>query len=961
MPKSIDDLDQVAVIVVHGVADQNAGDTMRSLVDLLVSSVPDVEPEVAEGFTDEQLAALRVRKITYEEIGARDFAIKVPPLDPRNPPPARVDGTPEIDDRSFRKALAQSWHSDLHRDGWRVSIPRDESPQTTELLKEKTKRQHDDDRGIVVSNYLLTKNRDNGATSESFASQRVDMIRYRDGEPTTRLAVYEMYWADLSRLSGALPRIIAELFTIVFRMSKLGRATIEEACASSHLQKPGPSWWPGSFRPAWRTVRLMQRLLDWIFVNFIALAFAQLLMLEILIAAWGAVVELGESRAALLDKVAVAALVGLALLYIGYRISPKKLWWPLLATTIAAVIFVWFHGRAFHPWITVVLPILFVVAGYVVVLRVSEDRFPFIRPAGLGMTFVVGCLFVYGIVLHVPEGRDAYPLFAAAALFVVEVVLTCVQKMWVVVGVLLMVWLLATYLAALDRRFESRASLATGRLGFSVSLGAFLVMSMVLWAMTSDILDLSASKLSYTPEIFEVVLESPKSIDEHLRVAQTPTGPTVRAMCRQVSDECGKIVDPKSSAQLFLKQRYDDSTIVFSVLAVLFIVMVTYLAITLLPSVLAELKILVNRRRDAAAKQARRQVAAGAHAAARPRAAQAAQQDEATAKTRRLGRWLTLGYRNLDTVVLLISLCVLAISITTTLAFFPGIGDLLDSSGYTRLFEEGMRYVRGASQVLLRPLVFSAATFFVALSLFGSFLSKRLPAIRGPLDVALDVDNHFREFPRSSIARARIFSRYVALLQHVRAQGFKRVVIVAHSQGTVITAELLRYLSSNGREAPKGDARPDIGGGHEAFEDIRLLTLGCPLRQLYSARFPTLYRWVLARHRNGEGQEIDGPQAKDIGVDRWTNAFCSGDYVGRWLWSAAAPGDPIGHPMADTTHLKPLGRADAYGGFDPMPPLAAAMAASPEVEVCLGLGAHTHYLEREQTTVAYLIDHLVVP
>ena len=77
-------------------------------------------------------------------------------------------------------------------------------------------------------------------------------------------------------------------------------------------------------------------------------------------------------------------------------------------------------------------------------------------------------------------------------------------------------------------------------------------------------------------------------------------------------------------------------------------------------------------------------------------------------------------------------------------------------------------------------------------------MSKYLPALRGPLDIALDVDNHFREFPRTSIPRARIFSRYAALLRHVADGGYDRIVIVAHSQGSVISAELLRYLSSDG-------------------------------------------------------------------------------------------------------------------------------------------------------------------
>jgi hypothetical protein len=135
---------------------------------------------------------------------------------------------------------------------------------------------------------------------------------------------------------------------------------------------------------------------------------------------------------------------------------------------------------------------------------------------------------------------------------------------------------------------------------------------------------------------------------------------------------------------------------------------------------------------------------------------------------------------------------------------------------------------------------------------------------------------------------------------------------------------------------------------------VSLLTLGCPLRQLYGARFPGLYAWVTAR--NGD---VFGPRATDIGVQRWMNAFCSGDYVGRWLWSNAKHQPVLKHPMACTVGHDPFGRVDVYTGFNPTPPAEGHLHAAREVEVCLGLGAHTHYLERDQTTVAWMIDWLV--
>jgi hypothetical protein len=63
--------------------------------------------------------------------------------------------------------------------------------------------------------------------------------------------------------------------------------------------------------------------------------------------------------------------------------------------------------------------------------------------------------------------------------------------------------------------------------------------------------------------------------------------------------------------------------------------------------------------------------------------------------------------------------------------------------------------------------------------------------------------------------------------------------------------------------------------------------------------------------------------------------------------------------MVNTVGHDPFGRVDAYTGFNPTPPAEAHLHEAREVEVCLGLGAHTHYFERDQTTVAWLIDYLV--
>ncbi len=250
--------------------------------------------------------------------------------------------------------------------------------------------------------------------------------------------------------------------------------------------------------------------------------------------------------------------------------------------------------------------------------------------------------------------------------------------------------------------------------------------------------------------------------------------------------------------------------------------------------------------------------------------------------------------------------------------------------------------------------MFGAAGLATALSLLGGLLSRYVPAVRAPLDVALDVDNYFREFPRKQIPRARIFARYVALLEHIAAQGCDRIVIVAHSQGCVISVETLRWLREGRRlgsaRTPARSRLFELLGG-----DVRLLTAGCPLRQLYAARFPTLYRWVLRK----DGV-FCGPRADDIGVRQWLNTYTSGDYVGRWLWSRDGPNDDLlGHPLAEVLRPAALGRGSVYDAFAPTPPDGRDLDAAAEAETCLGVGAHTHYFEPDQQEVAWLIDYLL--
>jgi pimeloyl-ACP methyl ester carboxylesterase len=225
----------------------------------------------------------------------------------------------------------------------------------------------------------------------------------------------------------------------------------------------------------------------------------------------------------------------------------------------------------------------------------------------------------------------------------------------------------------------------------------------------------------------------------------------------------------------------------------------------------------------------------------------------------------------------------------------------------------------------------------VAIVLMGNVTSG---AAAG-LDVMLDVDNYMRTTPRDRTPRARIAERYTSLLRYLAAwrddtgRGYEQVVVVAHSLGTVITVELLRYLRASDDVVQPSPLRAlGLERGASGPIGVHLVTMGSPLRQLFGRFFPHLYGWT----RADEGDAAsDKPSAAPLGVSAWVNAYRSGDYVGRQLWRAAtAPG------VYDRTAGPPP--ADAEG----------------RSEWCIGAGAHTHYWDDTAPDVARTLDNMVV-
>jgi hypothetical protein len=218
------------------------------------------------------------------------------------------------------------------------------------------------------------------------------------------------------------------------------------------------------------------------------------------------------------------------------------------------------------------------------------------------------------------------------------------------------------------------------------------------------------------------------------------------------------------------------------------------------------------------------------------------------------------------------------------------------------------------------------AVFVVGGALFALFAFRGAgEAIRSVLDIALDVANWLRHDPPRETPRARICARYTSLLKYICSwrdlesnEPYKAIIILSHSQGAVIAAELFRFLTYV--------AEPDLerifdGHGDSERLPVYLFTMGCPLRQLYGLRFPDEYSWATE------------PNPDDLGVELWSNSYSSGDYVGRALWQLDS------------------GQNGTY--------VSGSLDDGKRHERCIGAGAHTHYWDETAPEIAQELDHLI--
>ena len=136
-----------------------------------------------------------------------------------------------------------------------------------------------------------------------------------------------------------------------------------------------------------------------------------------------------------------------------------------------------------------------------------------------------------------------------------------------------------------------------------------------------------------------------------------------------------------------------------------------------------------------------------------------------------------------------------------------------------------------------------------------------------------------------------------------------------------------------------------------------MLTMGNPSRQLLNRFFPYLYDWIKSEPDNGvrplPTSQLTGPapiastqlpRPHDLGLKQWVNAYRSGDYVGRSLW-------------LDEWYLRTPDDADPRTD----PPFVLQSGDGTRAEMCIGAGAHTHYMNDTAPDIAWMLDRLISP
>ncbi len=728
-----------------------------------------------------------------------------------------------------------------------------------------------------------------------------------DRESREELHVFEMYWADLSRLGTGIAAVLGALYQLVLHIAHLGRKTLDlaaQAAALGPMDADRARAWQRLADAHDRAVRLFT----------VAVPSAMLLMLACLALFVPDAVRPGMPRlvtgTVILD-VALITLLGLRFYFRdGAESGATRFVYALIALVAAGgALVAWHPAWLGGPYLlgTIVLrstSTLLVIAAYWYSLNMYDQYAAGALSwggAGFVATFVGALIFAPRFVGAMAAGTGEELRFAAFGAFQVSYVVLMVAWLLIWAAALMAYahsWRMTHALrkpgaSSEDARQRAERAMWTAKVTLGAPLFGFVLTTLVAYETLAYLAARLESRVDLFPSIAAGHL--PPLLWQRLVPPIASCPPAAHAsMLGCAQDMFSAIIAQSGTVGLPIG---------------LGAAVLTFLLVSPFVALIA---VTALRRPQSQVTYAEN-----------------------------LGNWLTGGLawiRRSGSILVLLLVIALSIGLlATSLEIFRGMVDLPFDSISIPLFR-----LEWTSRVLK-----AMAVIVVGAGAIGGVFHRVQTAVlkaRPAIGIVLDVDNYLRQSPADATPRARIAERYASLLRHVLnrrdADGtpfFDRVVIVSHSQGTVISADFLRFLTV------AGVAEPNV-----TTVDLRVLTMGSPLRQLYAANFPHLYDWVDRTDSLAPGTRPDDDAAFDargivaparmqaagapqslaerspspswLRAAIWVNLFTSGDYVGRPLWQTQ-----------DT------------GGIWRYQSFQHAMLGPGRRERCLGDGTHTRY------------------
>lgn len=775
-----------------------------------------------------------------------------------------------------------------------VNLYQEPSADFAEAIKRTNRVQHPDQIALEYTQMLLEGYK-GGADSNLYATARLEGTRV-DG---TEVDVYEVLWADLAKPENTIYRFFLDLFRLLLHLADLSSKAIDTGAAE------GRDW-------LWTLYRSLQRYAVRFFSVFVPLI--EILLLIAFLSCAGEASLLTRGR--LEVPIALGALGAVAVDIWWIQRSSRKIseapWLWAINRFVVVILgalpaaFAWLlyclHQRKLPVATTnIFAAVLFwLVPGSMLMFAVcwAYDK----SKNGVSQTGAVSFLVALGIFccfLHsAAHGSGKFPV-AQASLWTVELLLGFVRLFW---GAMIVCGVTAATLGSLAwRRMRrqggewgrARAAVRTSRFALALPTLLFMLVTLLIWRGIVKTSSSIASKPIYSQTGASPTLPTPWPAVLPLRIFLPPAA-------------LGRASNSNS-------QDYPSELLAWGFgYSLPWALLCTALAVFLfvwwvLPSVLTERSI--------------------------PRGEDRPPRDTTDHVSVRMGTWMS---RGLDAHAVASWLLWTAVFGVPLLYLAASCG----SSKLNSLFEP-----------ITRSLVGHVFVGFAALATLAKMGQTALSTM-------LDVDTYLRATPQAATPRAKIFERYVSMLRYLRdpaanQRGYDEIVIIAHSLGALISADLLQYLQSPMGRREWWAARQNERDPHFTRIPISLMTMGNPLRQLLNRFFPYLYTWVRSVPDNGNcplgAPALDtpkpipdeaSPDPSSLGVCRWVNAYRSGDYVGRSLW-------------VDEWYLRP---SFLTGAIDP-----AVVGDSSHVrcEMCIGAGAHTRYMDDTAPDIAWMLNRLI--